>query len=68
MHGGKISGGRSGLVDLAVLPNSKILALERSLAFSVPDFFESRLYELDFIDATELLSRYTGLTAECIAQ
>ncbi|MFQ5412099.1 MAG: esterase-like activity of phytase family protein, partial [Phycisphaerae bacterium] len=35
MHGGNINGGRSGLVDLAVLPNGKILALERSFAFSV---------------------------------
>ncbi len=64
MHGGKISGGRSGLVDLAVLPNSKILALERSFALSIPDFFESRLYELDFSDATDVSGFADGLIGE----
>jgi len=64
MHGGAITGGRSGLVDLAVLPNGKILALERSFAFSIPDFFESRLYELDFSDATNVSGFVDGLIDE----
>ena len=64
MHGGNITGGRSGLVDLTVLLNSKILALERSFAFDIPDFFESRLYELDFSDATDVSGFVDGLIGE----
>ncbi len=62
MHGGAISGGRSGLVDLAILPNGGLLALERSLALSIPNLFQTRLYELDFADATDVSSFADGLT------
>ena len=64
MHGGDIYGGRSGLVDLAVLPNGKMLALERSFALSIPNFFQNRLYELDFAGATEVSKFVDGLDGE----
>ncbi|MCZ6699062.1 MAG: esterase-like activity of phytase family protein [Planctomycetota bacterium] len=64
MHGGNISNGRSGLVDLCQLPNGTILALERSLAFSIPDFFQNRLYELDFAGATDVSGFTAGLVGE----
>ena len=64
MHGGDIAGGRSGLVGLAVLPSGKMLALERSFALSIPDFFQNRLYELDFAGATEVSEFVDGLDGE----
>lgn len=53
MHGGVVDGGRSGLSDLVVLPNGKLLALERSLASSITPF-RSRIYEIDFTGATDV--------------
>ncbi len=64
MHGSDIFRGRSGLVDLAVLPSGKILALERSFALSIPGFFQNRLYELDFSGATEVSGFVDGLDGE----
>lgn len=64
MHGGDIFRGRSGLVDLAVLPSGQILALERSFALSIPDLFQNRLYELDFSGATEVSKFVDGLDGE----
>lgn len=64
MHGGAIAGGRSGLVDLAVLPDGKVLALERSLALSLPNLFQTRLYELDFASATDVSGFANGLTGQ----
>ncbi len=54
LHGSPISGSRSGLVDLIVLPNGKLLALERSLAFSLAGLFQTRIYELSTETATEV--------------
>lgn len=48
-----VSQERSGLVDLVALPNGQILALERELGGWAPRF-RSRLYLLDFTDATDV--------------
>ncbi len=48
-----VSEERSGLVDLLALPNGQILALERELGGWAPRF-RSRLYLLDFTDATDV--------------
>lgn len=64
MHGGTISNGRSGLVDLCLLPDGTLLALERSLAFSIPDFFQNRLYELVLAGATDVSGFTSGLVGE----
>ncbi|RIK75318.1 MAG: hypothetical protein DCC68_21425 [Planctomycetota bacterium] len=47
---------RSGLVELVALPDGKLLALERSLAFSglISPSFENRLYEVDLAGATNV--------------
>lgn len=49
---------RSGLVDLVQLPDGRLLALERSLAFTSPisPSFENRLYEIDLTSATNVAS------------
>jgi hypothetical protein len=49
---------RSGLVDLVVLPDGRLMALERSLAFATPisPSFQSRIYEIDFSGATNVAS------------
>lgn len=54
LHGTPVSGFRSGLVDLVALPSGRLLALERSLAFSLLGLFQTRLYELDWSGATEV--------------
>lgn len=64
MHGGAITGGRSGLVELVALPNGGVLALERSFAFRFPNLFESRLYELDFAGASDVSDFGNGLIRE----
>ncbi len=43
----------SGLVDLALLPDGTLLALERSAAENAPTF-ESRIYQVDFANATNI--------------
>ncbi|MBX3386344.1 MAG: esterase-like activity of phytase family protein [Phycisphaeraceae bacterium] len=53
MHGNTITGARSGLVDLIALPNGRLLALERSFAFSLAGLFRSRLYEVMSAGATD---------------
>lgn len=59
---------QSGLSDLVVLPNGKLLALERSviynniLGFDVP-FFDNRIYEIDFSSAAQITSPTDTLTA-----
>ena len=63
MHGGQIRGSLSGLVDLVVLPNGKMLALERSLAFGAT-LFQNRLYEIDFAGATDVSVFDNGLIGE----
>jgi len=51
--GGGTPADRSGLVDLVSLPDGTLLALERSLAFSIPSF-DSRIYQIDFAGATDV--------------
>ncbi|MGE0479307.1 MAG: esterase-like activity of phytase family protein [Phycisphaerae bacterium] len=54
MHGGAITNGRSGLSELVALPDGRLVALERSLAFNLVSPFQSRLYELDLAGATDV--------------
>ena len=44
---------RSGLVDLVVLPDGNLLALERSTALTNP-IIENRIYQVDFSGATDV--------------
>ncbi len=54
-HGGAITGGaRSGLSDLCMLPDGRLLALERSFAFSGSGFFRTRIYEVNTAAATDV--------------
>lgn len=63
MHGGAITGGRSGVSALCRLPNGKLLLLERSLAASLTPY-QARIYELDFASATNVaaISSLVGAT------
>lgn len=54
LHGAVVNGARSGLCDLVVLPNGRMLALERSFALSAAGFFQTRIYELDFSIAVDV--------------
>ena len=55
MHGGSITGGRSGLVDLVALPNGRLLALERSLAFDLGGgFFRNSIWRVKLSGATNV--------------
>ncbi len=54
MHGGTITGGSSGLSELVQLPDGRIIALERSLAFNLSGLFQSRMYEIGFVGATDV--------------
>jgi hypothetical protein len=53
LHGFAISGSRSGVSQVLVLPGGRVLVLERSLALGATTF-QSRLYEVDFIGATDV--------------
>jgi hypothetical protein len=53
MHGPVIGGGRSGLSALVQLPSRRLIALERSLAATVPPFL-SRFYEVTVDGATDV--------------
>jgi hypothetical protein len=54
IHAGSGGGNdRSGLPDLAMLPDDTLIALERSAAAALPPF-RSRIYELDFAGATNV--------------
>jgi hypothetical protein len=53
LHGFAISGSRSGVSQVLVLPGGRVLVLERSLALGATTF-QSRLYEVDFTGATEI--------------
>ncbi len=55
MHGGSITGARSGVCDLVAIPDGRVILLERSLALNFTGFFQGRLYELDFTGATDVL-------------
>ncbi len=54
MHGAVVTGARSGLVALVVLPSGRVLALERSFAFNLGGFFRSRMFEIDAGAATDV--------------
>ncbi|MBL8965056.1 MAG: esterase-like activity of phytase family protein [Phycisphaeraceae bacterium] len=60
IHGTPITGSRSGVSDLVVLPDGRLIALERSFALSGQGFFRTRLYEADTAGATDV-SGYEGL-------
>lgn len=59
IHGAVINGARSGLSDLVVLPDGRLLALERSFAFASP-LFLTRIYEVN-TTATDVRSQTAGL-------
>lgn len=62
IHGLVISGSRSGLSDLVLLPDGRLLALERSLALASP-LFLTRIYEVDSVGATDV-SMLDGLIGQ----
>jgi hypothetical protein len=53
-HGSAITGARSGVSDLVALPDGRLLVLERSFAFNLQGFFQTRIYEADFSQATDV--------------
>ncbi len=53
-HGSAVSGARCGLVELAVLPDGRLLGLERSLAFSLSGLFRNRIYAISTAAATDV--------------
>lgn len=63
IHGSVISGARSGVSQIVALPNGRLLVLERSFAFGAT-FFQTRIYEVDVSDATDVFSlgTLTGTT------
>ncbi len=61
-HGTAVSGARSGLSDLCLLPDGRLIALERSFAFNASGFFRTRIYEVDSSTATDV-STIPALTA-----
>lgn len=63
IHGGAIAGSRSGLVDLAALPDGRLIALERSFALAGM-LFQSRVYELDFAGASDVSAMTGGLIGQ----
>lgn len=54
LHGSPISGSRSGLCELVALPSGRLLALERSLAFSFSGLFQTRIYEVETSAASDV--------------
>lgn len=55
-HGSAITGARCGVADLVLLPDGRLLALERSFAFNLPGLFRTRIYEISIAGATEVSS------------
>ncbi|KAA3606665.1 MAG: esterase-like activity of phytase family protein [Planctomycetota bacterium] len=54
MHGLSVSGARSGVSDLVLLPNGKLLVLERSFSFHLFGMFRNAIYEIDSSSATDV--------------
>ena len=54
IHGIPIPPTGSGLVDLAALPNGRLIALERSVAIHLSGAFRTAIYEVDFSNATDI--------------
>ncbi|MCC6425248.1 MAG: esterase-like activity of phytase family protein [Phycisphaerales bacterium] len=63
MHGASITSARSGLSDLVMLPDGRILTLERSFAFSALGLFRTRIFEIDFEGVTDV-SGMSGLIGQ----
>lgn len=55
-HGSAITGARSGVSDMLLLPDGRLLVLERSFAFSLGGLFQTRIYEIEFTGATNISS------------
>ena len=53
-HGSNITGARSGVSELLLLDDGTLIAMERSFAFSLNGFFQSRFYELKVDEATDV--------------
>lgn len=66
LHGSPISGSRSGMSDLLLTPDGRMIALERSLAFSAGGLFRTRIFELSTAGATEV-SGLAGLEGASFA-
>lgn len=64
MHGGDIQGGTSGVSDLVVLPDGRLIVLERSLALSFPNLFKTRIYQVGFDGATDVSGFTDGLIGQ----
>lgn len=63
-HGSSITGARSGVSELVLLPDATLLALERSFAFNLAGFFQCRIYEVNFAGATDVRSFTSGLAGQ----
>lgn len=73
LHGAAVSGSRSGLSALVALPDGRLLAVERSLAFSLSGVFQTRIYAVGFTGATDVSglpalngAAYTPVTKELL--
>ncbi len=63
LHGASISGARSGVADLVMLPDGRVLTLERSFAFSTLGFFRTKIFAVDFAGTTDV-SAIPGLVGQ----
>ncbi len=63
IHGVAISGSRSGVSDMVVLPDGRVITLERSFAFSALGFFRTRIFEIVPTGATDV-SALPGLIGQ----
>ena len=55
LHGAAITGSRSGVSQLLILPGGRLISLERSFAFGAT-FFQTRIYEVTTAGATDVRS------------
>jgi hypothetical protein len=67
MHAGAISGGRSGVSAMVMLPSGRLLTMERSFANNFLRFFETRVYETTVTGATETSGLTSLLDASTLA-
>lgn len=63
LHGAAISGSVSGVSDLVILPDGRLIVLERSLAFSINGIFLTRIYLVDSAGANDV-SALPGLIGQ----
>lgn len=66
LHGVPISGSRSGVADLVMLPDGRVLTLERSFALSSLGLFRTRIFAVDFTGTTDV-SSMPGLVGQSYA-